>query len=67
MVPPAEKLKPTTPLSQVEQFATGSLYRYYIAIQSLYRHMVCDVTVSCKSNGDRNQLWAWLDSDPKAN
>ena len=36
------------------------------AIRSLYRHVVCDVPVSCKANGDRNQLWAWLDSDPKA-
>ena len=24
----------------------------------------CNVPVSCKSNGDRNQLWAWLNSDP---
>ena len=35
------------------------------AIQSLYRHVACDVPVSCKTNGDSNQLWAWLDSDPK--
>ena len=40
--------------------------KYYIAIRSLYRHVVCNVSVSCKANGDRNQLWAWLDSDQKA-
>ena len=65
MVPP-EKLKPTTPLSQVEHSTTSWLYRYYTAIRSLNCHVVCDVPVSCKANGDRNQLWAWLDSDPKA-
>ena len=53
---PPEKLKPTTPLSQVERSTTGWLYRYYTAIRSLYRHVVCDVPVSCKANGDRNQL-----------
>ena len=58
MVPP-EKLKPTTPLSQVEHSTTGWLYRYHTAIWSLYRHVVCDVPVSCKANGDRKQLWAW--------
>ena len=26
--------------------------------------MVCNVLVSCKANEDRNQLGAWLDSDP---
>ena len=36
------------------------------AIWSLNRHVVCDVPVSGKANGDRNQLWAWLDSDLKA-
>ena len=46
--------------------ATGWLYRYYTAIWSLFRHMECDVPVSCEANGDRNQLWAWCDSDPKA-
>ena len=45
---------------------TGWLYRYYTAIRSLYRHVVCGFLVSCKANGDRNQLWAWLDNDPKA-
>ena len=45
MVPP-EKLKPTTHLSQVEHSTTGWLYRYYTAIGSLYRHVVCDVLVS---------------------
>ena len=64
MVPP-EKFKQTTPLSQVEHSTTGWLYRYFTAIWSLYRH-VCETPVSCKANGDRNQLWAWLDSDPKA-
>ena len=65
MVPP-EKLKRTTPLSQGKQSTTGWLYRYYTAIRSLYRHVVCDVPVSCKANRGRNKLWAWLDSDPKA-
>ena len=65
MVPP-DKLKPTTPLSQVEHSTTGWLDRYYTAIRSLYRHVVCDILVFCKANGDRNQLWAWLDSDQKA-
>ena len=32
------------------------IQEYYIAIRSLYRHMVCNVSVSCKANGDRNQL-----------
>ena len=45
MVPP-EKLKPTTPLSQVEHSTTGWLYRHYTAIGSLYRHVVCDALVS---------------------
>ena len=27
---------------------------------------VCDVPVSCKTNENRIQLWAWLDGDPKA-
>ena len=40
--------------------------RYDWAIWSLYRHVVCNVLVSCKANGDRNQLEAWLDSDPIA-
>ena len=39
---------------------------YYTAIQSLYHHLVCNATVSCKANGDRNQLGAWLDSVLKA-
>ena len=67
MVPP-ERLKPTAPLSQVTHSSTGLLYRYYTAIRSLYRHVVhiCDVPVSLKANGDRDQLWAWLDSDPKS-
>ena len=47
MVPP-EKLKPITPLSQVEHSTTGWLYRYYTAIRSLYRHTVCHVPASCK-------------------
>ena len=40
------------------------LTRFY-CIQSLYRHVVYNVPVSCKANGDRDELWAWLDSDPK--
>ena len=40
---------------------------YHTAVRSLYRHLVCNVPVSCKANGDRNQLWAWLDCDPKSN
>ena len=34
---------------------------YYSSIQSLYRHVVCNVWVSCKANGDRNQFGAWVD------
>ena len=33
------------------------------AIRSLYRHVVGSVWVTCKANGDSNQLWALLDSD----
>ena len=44
----------------------ASIRSYYTAIRSLYRHVVCDVPVSCKANGERNQRWAWLDSDPNA-
>ena len=29
---------------------------YYSTIRSLYRHVVCNVPVSCKVNGFRNQL-----------
>ena len=39
---------------------------YHTTIQSMYRHVVCNVLVSCKANADRNQLWAWLDCDPKS-
>ena len=39
---------------------------YNSAIQSQYRHVVCNVPVSCKANGDLNQVEAWLDSDPIA-
>ena len=39
---------------------------YYTAIRSLSRHVVYNAPFSCKANGDRNQLWAWLNSDPKA-
>ena len=60
MAPP-ERLKPTASLSQVKHSTTVLLYMYYTAIWSLYRHVVCD-----KANEDRNQLLAWLDSDPKA-
>ena len=35
---------------------------YYSTVMSLYPHMVCNVPVSCKANGDRNQLGAWLGS-----
>ena len=35
---------------------------YYSAIRSLYRHVVCNVPVSRKDKGDRNQLGLWLDS-----
>ena len=41
-------------------------YFYYTAIRPFYRHKVCNAPVSCKANGVRNKLWAWLDSDPKA-
>ena len=33
---------------------------YYPTIRSLYHHVVCNVLVSCKANGDRNPLGAWL-------
>ena len=66
MVPP-ERLKPTAPLSQVKQSTTGSLYRYII---QLFGHCIATwyamAQSQLKANGDRNQLWAWLDSDPKA-
>ena len=39
---------------------------YYIAYRSLYRHVVCNVPVSRKTNGDMNQLGTWCYSDPKA-
>ena len=35
----------------------------YLIIRPLYRHVVCNVPVPCKANGDRKQLGAWLDSD----
>ena len=35
---------------------------HYSAIRSMY-HMVCNVPLSCKTNRDRNQIGAWLDSD----
>ena len=38
-------------------------FLYCSTIRSLYRHVICNVPVSCKSNGDRNHLRAWLDSD----
>ena len=60
---PLAKLPQSYPLPRA---TTGWLYRYYTAIRSLYHHVVCDVPVSCKANGDKNQLWAWLDSDLKA-
>ena len=45
--------------------SSRALY-HWLALQILYSYThVCDVPVSCKANGDRNQLWAWLDSDPK--
>ena len=37
--------------------------RYYSANRSMYRHMVCNVPVSCKASRTRNQLGAWLYSD----
>ena len=36
---------------------------YYSNFGSLYRHVVCNVPISCKANGERSQLEAWLDSD----
>ena len=38
-------------------------FKYYSAIRSLNHHVVCNVSVSCKANKDRNQLGAWIDSD----
>ena len=37
------------------------LFSYSVTV---HRHVVCNVPVSCKANRDRNQLGAWLDSDP---
>ena len=33
------------------------------AFRSLYRQVVCNVPISCKAKGDRNELGVWLDSD----
>ena len=32
------------------------MFWYYTAVWSLYRHMVCNLPVSCKSNGDRKPV-----------
>ena len=32
-----------------------STREYYTAIQSLYRPVVCNISMFCKSHGDRNQ------------
>ena len=37
--------------------------KFYPTFRSLYRHVECNVPVSCKAFGDRNQLGAWLDND----
>ena len=43
------------------------IHLYYSAFRSLYRHVVCNIPISCKANGIRNQLgWGWLDSGPIA-
>ena len=55
MVSP-ERLKPTAPLSQVKLSITGDS----TGIIQLFDHCITD------ANGDRNQVSAWLDSDPKA-
>ena len=39
---------------------------YDKAYPSLYRHVVCNDLVSSKASRDRNQLGAWIYSDPKA-
>ena len=62
MVPP-ERLKPTAPLSQVKHSTidtTGIIQLFGHCIAAWY------VPVSFKAYGDMNQVWAWLDSDPKA-
>ena len=40
----------------VEFDETTTEKRYHTAFRSLYRHVVCNVAVSYKVNGDRNQL-----------
>ena len=37
-----------------------------IEISSANSHVICNVPVSRKANGDRNQFEAWRSSDPKA-
>ena len=37
------------------------IVKYYSTIRS--RHLICNVTVSCKANREGNQLGVWLDSD----
>ena len=39
-----------------------TVVQYYSSIRSLYRHVVCNISVSCKANGDRNQFGRGLDS-----
>ena len=45
-----------------------SLSSYYMqsTIRAIYLQVICNVPVSCKANGDRNQLRAWLYSDLKS-
>ena len=43
-------------------FSTRTLQPIGHCIATWYN--VCNVPVCCKANGDRNQLGAWLDSDP---
>ena len=45
-----------------EVFPAIALNACYTAFRSLYRHVVCNAPVSCKTNEDKNHLVAWLDS-----
>ena len=48
------------PIDYVNISVLIKLSQYYSTIRSLYRHVVCNVPVSCKANGVKT---IWLDSD----
>ena len=62
----AAKIKPYYARYIYVNIPTKVLSNYYTAVRSLFRHVVCNVPVSCKANRDRNQFEAWPDSDPIA-